>query len=214
MNWIANLISGRADQDALDPAVRDALAQWMALSEVDATRPHFETRYTVVNTEATGLNLDQDKLLSVAAIAVNEGLICPTESYYATLEPDPAATMAKLLTFAGKGPLVVYSAGFNRTMLDRAFAQHLGFTPELVWLDLYILLPALFPEKIDRSARLGDWMNAFDIETFQRHHALGDAWVISQLLIAALARALASGSGTAHALAELERAKRQTNRPT
>lgn len=214
MNWIANLISGRADPGALDPSVRESLAKWMALPEIDSTRPHFETRYTVVNTEATGLNLDQDKLLSVAAIAVNEGLISPSESYYANLEPNPAATLTQLLSFAGKGPLVVYSAGFNRTMLDRAFAQHLGFTPDLVWLDLYILLPALYPEKIEHSARLADWMKAFGIETFQRHHALGNAWVISQLLIAALSRALATGSGTAHLLTEIEHTRRQTNRPT
>ena len=85
MNWLAKLISGRNEAGALDAVVRESIAQWKALPESDPNRPHFECRYTVVNTEATGLNVDQDKLLSVAAIAVNEGLIAPAESYYATL---------------------------------------------------------------------------------------------------------------------------------
>ena len=214
MNWLAKLISGRNEAGALDAVVRESIAQWKALPESDPNRPHFECRYTVVNTEATGLSVDQDKLLSVAAIAVNEGLIAPAESYYATLEPDPAITLANLLSFVGKGPLVVYGAGFNRTMLDRAFEQHLGFTPDLIWLDLYILLPSLYPERIDHSTRLAEWMRTFDIETFQRHHALGDAWVIAQLLIAAQARSLAIGAGTVRVLAELERSRRQLHRPT
>lgn len=213
MNWIAKLISGRNDAGGLDAVVRESIAQWKALHECDPNRPHFETRYTVINTEATGLNLDHDKLLSVAAIAVDEGLISPAESYYATLETDPAVTLANLLSFAGKGPLVVYNAAFNRTMLERALEQHLGFTPDVLWLDLYILLPGLFPERIDHTARLADWMRSFDIETFQRHHALGDAWVIAQLLLAAQGRSLASGAGTARALADLERSRRQLNRP-
>lgn len=212
MNWLARLISGRSEPGALDGAVRQSIREWKELPEVDLGRPHFETRYTVVNTEASGLNLDHDTLLSVGAIVVDEGLIVPAESYYAELAPDPAVTLANLLSFAGKGPLVVFSAAFNRTMLERAFETHLGFTPDLTWIDLYVLLPAVFGERIDHGARLADWMGSFDIETFQRHHALGDAWVIAQLLLAVQARSIAMGAGSPRALAEIERSRRQLNR--
>tara|TARA_R110001583_G_scaffold24563_1_gene89711 strand:+ start:61342 stop:61986 length:645 start_codon:yes stop_codon:yes gene_type:complete len=214
MNWLAKLMGGRDGATSPDTNVLQTIADWKALPACDPNRPHFEARYTIVNTEASGLNLDHDTLLSVAAIGLNEGILTPDDSFYASLEPHPAATLAELLRFAGKEPLVVFNAGFNRSMLERAFDTHLGFVPELIWLDLFILLPTLFPDRINRNARLADWMEAFDIETFQRHHALGDAFVIAQLMLAAQARALAQGVSTPRALVEMERARRQLQRHT
>ena len=104
---------------------------------------------------------------------------------------------------------MVFNASFNRSMLERAFQHHVGFTPSFVWIDLYLLLPSLFPEKLDRPARLADWMAAFGIETFQRHHALGDAWAIAQLFLAVQARALSFAVSTPAGLADHQSAYRQ-----
>lgn len=212
MNWLTRLLSNRADTAALDAPLRDTLARWQALPQPDLGKAHFETRYVVINTEATGLNLESDRLLAVGAIAIDGALLSPHDSYYARLEPDPATALTNLLTFSGTGPVVVFNAAFNRSLLDRALTEHLGITPEWVWLDLHWLLPALYGEHIDRPARLADWMKAFGIETFQRHHALGDAWAIAQLMLAAQSRALALGLNTPRSLAELERSRRQLRR--
>lgn len=212
MNWLTRLISPRSDTSSLDAQLTTALHRWQALPEIEPGRAHFESRYVVVNTEATGLNRDRDQVLALGAIAIDGGVITPQESFYAKLDPDPAAALLNLLTFAGKGPIVVFNAAFNRAMLERLFETHLGVTPELVWIDLYVLLPALFPERIDTPARLADWMASFDIETFQRHHALGDAWVIAQLMLAVAARGLTQGIGTPRGLADLERTHRQLRR--
>lgn len=59
--------------------------------------------------------------------------------------------------------------------------------------------PRCFPERLERPGRLADWMAAFEIETFQRHHALGDAWAIAQLFLAAQSRTLARGHQSARA---------------
>lgn len=214
MNWITRLLSNRTDITALDIALRETLAHWQAAPEPDLGAAHFEARYVIVNTEATGLDLDTARLLAVGAIAVDGGLLSPTASYHAKLEPDPATALVNLLTFCGAGPVVVFNAGFNRTLLERALGEHLGIKPEWTWLDLHWLLPALYGELIDRPARLADWMKAFGIETFQRHHALGDAWVIAQLMLAAQARALALGLKTPRSLAELERSCRQLRQQT
>ena len=117
--------------------------------------------------------------------------------------------LAGLLGVVGKSPLVVFNASFNRSMLERALNEHLGLAPSFVWIDLYFLLPSLFPEKRDRPGRLADWMAAFGIETFQRHHALGDAWAIAQLFLAAQARALSFSVTTPAGLAEHQVAFRQ-----
>ena len=208
MNWLTRLLTNRSDTGSLDPALREALAQWHGLPAPNLGVPHFETRYVVINTEASGLNLDSDRLLAVGAVAIDGGLLSPHESYYATLEPDAATALTNLLTFSGAGPVVVYNASFNRTLLERALDAHLVVEPTWAWLDLYWLLPALYGELIPGPARLADWMKAFGIETFQRHHALGDAWAIAQLMLAAQSRALALGLNTPRSLAELERSRR------
>lgn len=209
MNWLTRLISSRDDGAGLPDEQRELIRRWQALPEPDTTRPHFETRYLILNTEASGLDLEADRLLAVGAIAVEGGSFRPADSFYAVLDDGPATALTQLLDFVGKGPVVVFNAGFNRAMLERALSEQLGVTAPWLWLDLRILLPTLFPERIDTPVRLGDWMQAFDIETFQRHHALGDGWAIAQLFLAVQARALAQGALHARALADLERARRQ-----
>ena len=136
-------------------------------------------------------------------------MLNPHDSYYGALAPAPDATLAELLLFSGKHPLVVFNAAFNRSVIERALEEHLGVTVASLWIDLYFLLPALFPQHQDRPARLAAWMESFGIDTFQRHHALGDAWAIAQLLLAAQAKASARGAHSPQALADIERSYRQ-----
>jgi len=208
MSLLSRLKAARGGSVKLDAAAGQALQDWQALPRARRSRPHFETRYVVLNTEASGLDLERDRLLAVAAIGVDGGLIRPADAYYARLAPSPAEALVGLLAIMGKNPLVVFNASFNRNMLERALQEHLALTTELLWLDLYFLLPSLFPEKLERPSRLGDWMTAFGIETFQRHHALGDGWAIAQLFLAAQARALSLGVATPRGLAEHEQAFR------
>ncbi|MER2554380.1 MAG: 3'-5' exonuclease [Thauera sp.] len=209
MNWLSRIRAARGGQQALNAEAVEALEHWQALAEPAHAQPFFETRYVVLNTEATGLDLDRDRLLAVGAIGVDSGLIHLVDAYYAALEPSPGEALAGLLGFAGRCPLVVFNANFNRNMLERALARHLGLAADFVWVDLYFLLPSLFPERLERPGRLADWMAAFEIETFQRHHALGDAWAIAQLFLAAQSRALALGVTNPKALAEHAQAYRQ-----
>lgn len=208
MNWLSRLKSSRGDR-RLGTQAEQTLRNWQALPEAALDASHFETRYTVLNTEATGLDLDEAALLAVGGVAVDSGLLAPADAYYAKLEPAPGDALAGLLELAGKGPLVVFNASFNRSMLERAFQEHVGFTPAFAWIDLYLLLPSLFPEKRDRPVRLADWMASFGIETFQRHHALGDAWAIAQLFLAVQARALSCSVSTPAALLDHQSAYRQ-----
>jgi DNA polymerase-3 subunit epsilon len=208
-NWLTRLLSSRHDGAPLDVAVRERLAHWHQLPPPDLGRSHFETRYVVINTESSGLDVDRDRLLAVGALAIDAGTLNPADSYFAPLASDPAGALSQLLTFSATGPIVVYNAALNRIMLERAFETHLGVTPEWLWLDLYWLLPALFSEYIDTPTRLADWMRVFEIETFQRQHALGDAYAIAQLMLAVETHALKRGLVSPRALADAERARRQ-----
>ena len=207
MNWLTRLLPGRANP-ALDFALRARLEHYAGRPEPDLGLSHFESRYVVVNTEATGLDLDKDPLVAVAAIAVQGGAIDPERALYAPLGEKPGEALAGLLEFVDRAPVVLFNAAFNQTHLERAFDEHLGLDLDLTWIDLYWLLPVFFPERHNGPARLADWMAAFGIETFQRHHALGDGWAIAQLLLATLGRSLAQGITTPRALAETERSHR------
>jgi len=208
-NWLDRLLPSRAEDTPLSDAATLALQRWTELPPADTGTAHFETRYVDVNTEASGMDPEKDHLLAVAALAVNGGLLDPQESYYGRLAAHPGATLAELLKLTGKCPLVVFNAALNRTLLERALDDHLGVEADWLWIDLYFLLPALFPERIDRPARLAAWMESFGIDTFQRHHALGDAWAIAQLFLAVQARAPKQGACSPRALADVERAHRQ-----
>lgn len=207
--WLSRLLASRSDATGLDIVLRDALSTWQATAPADDGRSHFESRYVVLNTESSGLDPERDRLLSVGAIALASGTIVAEDSYYADVASDPATALVNLLTFTGSGPVVVYSAGLNKAMLERALEKHLGIMPDWIWLDLYWLLPALFPERIARPTRLVEWMRSFGIETFQRHHALGDAYAIAQLMLAAEGQASRKGLTSPRSLAELERKQRR-----
>ena len=211
MKWLTQWLPGLPHSDAaqttaLPPEIAAQIKAWHALPTPDFNTPHFESHYTVINTETTSLDMADSRLLAVAAITIQSRHITPAASYYTPLTPSPAQTLADLLTFCGKTPLVIFS-DINRTTLTQAIHKTLGLdiaSMPLLWLDLYTLLPSLFPDRIERSSYLKDWMNTFDMETFLRHHALGDAWIIAQLFLAAQGKARIRGINTPLALAELE----------
>lgn len=207
MNWLSKFIPGRGGPE-LDFALRARLEHYAARPGPDLGLSHFETRYVVVNTEAAGLNVDKDPLLAVAAIAVEGGAISPRQAIHAPLGDNPAEALASLLEFIDRAPVVVFNTGVNQTHLERAFDLHLGLSLELTWIDLYWLLPVFFPEHHAAPARLAEWMVTFGIETFQRHHALGDGYAIAQLLLATLDRSRTHGITTPQGLAEAEKSRR------
>lgn len=210
MNWLSRFVSGNRPE--MPAGVEERISRWQQAPSPELGHPHFETRYVVVNTEATGLNLDKDRLLAVSAIAIEGGMLSAQRAIYLPIGEDPAEALSTLLEFAGRSPWVVFNASFNRTLLERSFEARFGLEPEVAWLDLQFLLPTLFSERLSEQVRLGDWMEAFDIETFQRHHALGDAYAIAQLLLAALGRAHATGAITPRALIDMERSQRWSRR--
>lgn len=204
MNWLNRLLPGRRDDAALPPQLREALAHWSALACADTTRTHAETRYVVLNTRASGVNPERDTLQSLAAIAVEGGRIVPVRSLHFPLDTDVEARLTELVTFVGAGPVVVFNAELNRNLLERALRKHLGITPQWLWLDLYWLLPAIFSEVHAKPVRLSQWMSSLGLGTFQRYHALGDAWVLARLLLALQSRALVEERRSPASLSDLE----------
>lgn len=182
-------------------------------------RSHFETRYLVLNTAASTLELEHAQLLAVAAVVVENGSLRSHDSLLLDLDHPAAsitADLQQLVELSANSVLVVFNAAFNRSLISKACETHLPQRPpwdkHQRWLDLYFLLPALFPERRERPVRLHSWMESFAIEAIEvkdSERALADAWAIAQLLLAALARGNEMGAATANALIEIERTHRQ-----
>lgn len=237
MNWIAKLFNGgpKAPSVALSPAQQQAVDAWRKTPEPDLTRSHYRSRYVVVDVEASGLNMKKDRLISIGALAVVDGVIDFADAFEVVLRQDVVSThenilihgiggsaqsegvdppdaLLAFLQYLGKSPLVAYHALFDQTMIERALREYLGFDLGQTWIDLAWVMPDLFRDLINAQVGLDDWLNLFDIENILRHNAVSDAYATAKLLQVALARGMQRGAETPNSFVELERARRWMRR--
>lgn len=205
------------------------LAAWRDLPEADLRRPHGETRYVVVDTETTGLDMKRDRVIAIGAAAVAALRVPLCDCFETVLRQDraspdsnilihgiggqtqlagvdPKAGMVDFLDYIGKAPLVAFRAEFDATMLERALKAIVGYPLRRTWIDLAFLLPALFPGTECRT--LDDWLGHFGMGGGERHHAVADAFATAQLLQTALVAADRAAMGTPAALVAMQKAQR------
>ncbi|HEX6020147.1 MAG TPA: 3'-5' exonuclease [Burkholderiaceae bacterium] len=168
-----------------------------------------DTRWVVLDVEASGLDAANDSLLAIAAIAVHvaagHACIVLADSFEAVLRqphapPDranillhgigvgrqragaePAAALGAFVRFAARSPLVAFHAAFDRTLIERHLRLAGLPTPDNPWLDLAPLAAVLHPEV--RAHALDDWMAHFGIRCAQRHQAAADTLATAELLL-------------------------------
>lgn len=206
MNWLSRFLPGSGP--GLSPEQQASLEAIAALPAPDLCRSHYETRYAVVNTETEPMDGGGQRLLAVGAVAVNQGLLHPDDAFRANLGTAPADALIGLLKFIGRAPVIVYNAPFNRGTLERAFEQYLGSPPEEDWIDLMVLMPSLYPERIAGQARMDAWLGAFGIDRIDHRDALLEALAVAQLHLVALARATVQGLTTPRDLLETQSSRK------
>jgi len=167
-------------------------------------------RWVVVDVETTGLDVHRDRLLAIAAIALQlDGEATPRialgDSFEAVLRQDGAvadkdnillhgigvseqragAPAADVLTaleqWLAGAPLLGFHAAFDQAMIDRAMQAALGRTLANPWLDLEPVAAVLHPEVGGHA--LDDWLTHFDIECSVRHQAAADTLATAELLL-------------------------------
>jgi len=235
MKWLKDLFSGGASAPPLPPELAERLAAWQKRPAEDLSKPHFRTRYVVVDVEASGLNMVKDKLISIGAIAVCEGVIDVNDAFEVVLRQDkvsshenilihgiggsaqqegvePAEALLAFLDYVGHAPLVAYHAEFDQAMIGRALREVFGREIDLSWIDLAWVMPELFREKIEGQVVLDEWLSLFGIENILRHNAVSDAYATAKLLLIALTRGAALGKDSATSFMETEKARRWIRR--
>jgi DNA polymerase III subunit epsilon len=230
---LISALERRRIRRALPVPIRERLAQWQAQNgrarRASLCEPLALARLVALDLETTGARMDRDRLLCIGAIAVRARTVRHEESLESFVRQeqsssvanilihqiggqqqlggeDPAAALLDCLEFLGSSVVVAYRAQFDATILRRELAQVLGTRMPNRFVDLALLLPALFPGT--QNDTLEEWLGHFGLGLTVRHRALIDAYAHAALLLIVLERASRLGLHTTGELIRIEKAQR------
>lgn len=191
------------------------LAAWQALPVATLEGSALATEWVVVDSETTGLSMQNDRLIAIGAVVIKNGVIDLSESFECVLRQDAASDHANIvihgiggeeqlggvapeeallrwLEFARKRPLVAFHAEFDAHFLKRACREVLGFDYRACWVDLaeLVRVPYRLPHSIRGTAEgsLDHWLIQLDIPIVHRHRAIADAVAEAQLFLVLLSK--------------------------
>lgn len=211
-----DLLRQRIDRQATE--MHEALSQPLALA-----------RLVCVDFETTGPNMHKDRIISVGAVAVHGRVVCHDDAFEVVLRQAQSSDVENILIhqiggqeqLGGTAPVealmgfldfmrasvaLAFRAEFDETVFKREVNQVLGLPQELLFLDLAVLLPALFPDTSNDS--LDDWVQYFELPPIGRHHAIADAYANAQLLLLLIEQAQRRGITKVDELVAMEKAQR------
>lgn len=175
--------------------------------------PIEDIRFAVLDTETTGLNAQKDRILSIAAVAVQHGSICITdrfEAYIQQADSTPNASVAiheiTPTDSEGKGEpenlalhnfalwlrnavVVGHHVQFDFDILSHALYHHHGLKLSNKTLDTALLAIRLMEPAHERAHinpsqySLKSLAHTLQIESMSRHTAAGDALTTALVLI-------------------------------
>ena len=162
-----------------------------------------ETRFVVLDTETTGFDYENDRILCIGALVLQNGIISVQNSFEVYIQqdhydkstaqihgilkdfvlkrPSELEALQQFLTFLGDSVILAHHTIFDVTMINKALERN-GL-PQLTnkRLDTAILYKKtlikshLFERKDHYT--LDDLADKFDISKKDRHTALGDAYI-------------------------------------
>jgi len=171
-----------------------------------------QQRWVVLDLETTGLNLNRDQVLSIGAVVIEDGAIDFSQQFERTLQrtdhklgpsvlihglgpsaiaagSEPVEALLDLMEFVGDSPLLAFHAPFDQHMLGRALKDSLGYRLQHPFLDVADMAPLLCPQAHIREAGLNDWIDWFNLQVGERHHAAADALATAELALILFSRA-------------------------
>lgn len=169
-----------------------------------------ESRWLVVDVEASGLDAARDRLLAIAAIALHVDwssrrlTLRLADSFEVVLRQEAASPRENILLhgigvqrqrqgvpaaealqafagFAAQSPLLAFHAAFDQTLVGRHARAALGAPLPNRWLDIAHLCGVTHPELRARS--LDEWLAGFHIGCAARHQAIADTLAEGELLL-------------------------------
>lgn len=166
-------------------------------------------RWVVLDVEASGLDAARDRLLAIAAIAldIEPGRVPRIrlgDSFEVVLRQDevpvdranillhgigvgaqregsaPVPALEAFVHWLGTAPIIAFHAAFDETLIRRALQAHLKRRLPNPWLDLEPVAAVARPDIAARS--LDEWMAAVGVTCAQRHQAAADTLATAEVL--------------------------------
>ncbi len=162
-----------------------------------------ETRFVVLDTETTGFDYENDRILCIGALVLQNGIISVQDSFEVYLEqdhydkstaqihgilkdllvkrPTELEALQQFLAFLGDSIIIAHHTIFDVTMINKALERnglpHLtNKTLDTAYLYKKTLIQSHLFERKDHYT-LDDLADKFDISKKDRHTALGDAYI-------------------------------------
>lgn len=191
------------------------------------------SRFVAMDLETTGPNMMKDRIISIGGVGVAARAVQHGDAFEVVVRQDsesrvdnilihqiggqqqragaePVGALLSFLEFLDGSIAVAFRAEFDSTVLRRELHGSLGIRLPTRFLDLAVMLPALFPGTQNDS--LDDWTRHFGLPPIGRHHAIADAYANAQLLLLVLDKAQRLGLAAAADLLELEASQRWLGR--
>ena len=162
-----------------------------------------ETRFVVLDTETTGFDYENDRILCIGALILQNGIISIQESFEVYLEqdhydkstaqihgilkafviqrPTELEALQQFLDFLGDSIIIAHHTIFDVTMINKALERNglpqlTNKTLDTAYLYKRTLIQSHLFERKDHYT-LDDLADKFDISKKDRHTALGDAYI-------------------------------------
>lgn len=169
-----------------------------------------ENRWIVLDVETSGLDPYRDRLLAIAALAIQVDhakqkiTLDLSDSFEAVLRQDevsdkdnillhgigahaqrsgqdPVLVLSQFRDWVGNSPLFAFHAAFDEAMIQRAYQYFIGKKIKNLWIDIEPLAAASYPQIKART--LDQWMAYFGIQCAVRHQAAADTFATAELLM-------------------------------
>lgn len=162
-----------------------------------------ETRFVVLDTETTGFDYENDRILCIGALVLQNGVISVQNSFEIYLQqdhydkstaqihgilkdllikrPSELEALEQFLSFLGDSIIVAHHTIFDVTMINKALERNnlpqlTNKTLDTAYLYKRTLIKSHLFERKDHYT-LDDLADKFDISKKDRHTALGDAYI-------------------------------------
>ncbi|KUJ60524.1 DNA polymerase III subunit epsilon [Flavobacteriaceae bacterium CRH] len=162
-----------------------------------------ETRFVVLDTETTGFDYENDRILCIGALVLQNNIISIQDSFEVYIQqdhydkstaqihgilkdfvlkrPNEAEALQQFLVFLGDSVIIAHHTIFDLTMINKALERNslpqlTNKTLDTAHLYKKTLIKSHLFERKDHYT-LDDLADKFDISKKDRHTALGDAYI-------------------------------------
>jgi DNA polymerase III subunit epsilon len=162
-----------------------------------------ETRFVVLDTETTGFDYDNDRILCIGALVLQNNMISIQDSFEVYIQqdhydkstaqihgilkdfvlkrPNELEALQQFLSFLGDSIIIAHHTIFDVTMINKALERNglpalTNKTLDTAHLYKKTLIKSHLFERKDHYT-LDDLADKFDISKKDRHTALGDAYI-------------------------------------